>query len=124
MFGIVANVKSEKVLRLGAKVWICRCNGDAEHPFVTGLSRGGRTVEKYTHYRKLENYRAKWVPEHMRFPEGEVCWFWPEKERAEEVARQLNIMWQGIRIYSADGSALLHDGEPVSAAFKRLDQHV
>lgn len=48
MWGIVANVKADRVLRTGAKVWIEYHHGSVECPHVRGLSKSGRMAEKYT----------------------------------------------------------------------------
>jgi hypothetical protein len=117
MFGIVANVESDRVLRTGAKVWIERCNGDAECPEVFGCSKSGRLVQKYTHYKRLTNFRAAWIPEHLR---DRVILAWPEKERAAEFAAKLCAMWSGVRYYSRDGSELKKDGITTGEAFRRV----
>ena len=119
MYGLVANVISDRVLRTGAKVWIHYCNGDAACPIVAGMSKGGRMVQKYTHYKRLTNFRAAWVPEHMR---DRVAWRWETKAEAAELAAKLAEMWAGIRQYSRDGKTLVRDGEPESAAFERARQ--
>jgi hypothetical protein len=117
MFGVVANVASDRVLRTGAKVWIERCNGDAECPVVRGCSKSGRVVEKYTHYKRLTNFRAAWIPEHLR---ERVIWQWPEKERAQHVAATLASMWDGVRYFNRDGSEVKKDGITTSEAFRRV----
>ncbi|CAJ0701645.1 hypothetical protein LMG19089_02890 [Ralstonia edaphis] len=104
MYGIVANVLSDRVLRTGARVWISRCNGDAVCPIVIGLSKGGRRVRKFTNYKRLAKFRAAWIPERLR---GEVCWQWAEKHDAAEAAQKLSSLWAGVRFFSRDGSVLL-----------------
>lgn len=91
LYGIVANVVADKALRTGAKVWIEYCNGDAEHPFVRGLSKSGRPIEKYTAYKRLTNFRAAWVPPNMRERMG---WAWEDKAAAEKLAGELAAIWQ------------------------------
>lgn len=117
MFGVVANVASDRVLRTGAKVWIQRCNGDAECPVVRGCSKSGRVVEKYTHYKRLTNFRAAWIPEHLR---QRVIWQWPEKARAQQVAESLASMWSGVRYFNRDGSEVKKDGITTGEAFRRV----
>lgn len=117
MFGVVANVASDRVLRTGAKVWIERCNGDAECPVVRGCNKSGRVVEKYTHYKRLTNFRAAWIPEHLR---QRVLWQWPEKKRAQQVAAGLASMWGGVRYFNRDGSELKKDGITTGEAFRRV----
>jgi hypothetical protein len=89
-YGIVANAVADKVFRRGAKVLILWCNGDAECPYVNGLSVGGRRITKYTHYKKLTNFRAAWIPEQIRETVG---WRWEDKAKAEEMAAALNKRW-------------------------------
>ncbi len=115
-YGIVANVASDRVLRTGARVWIHRCNGDAACPVVSGISKSGRVVEKYTHYKRLVNFRSAWVPDHMR---GRVVWQWDDRTNAEERAAWLAEMWLGVRYFSRDGKTLLQDGVTEGAVFDR-----
>jgi len=120
MFGIVANVLSDRVLRTGAKVWINRCNGDAKCPVVRGCSKSGRKVQKYTHYKRLTNFRAAWIPEHLR---ADIAWQWPERKKAEATAAYLAEMWADVRYFNRDGSVQLKDGISTEQAFRRtLDQ--
>ena len=91
MYGIIANVINDSVLRTGAKVWIHFCNGDAEYPNVSGLSRHGRRITKYISYKKLTNFRVAWIPEHMR---DKVEWAWESKETPQEWADGLKQQWQ------------------------------
>ncbi len=116
MFAIVANVKADRVLRTGAKVWIMRCNGDAECPVVLGLNKSGRAVVKYTHFKRLENYRAAWVPEHMR---DRIARRWNEKAKAEAEAHVLAGRWAGVRFFNCAGTVLLQDGISTEQAFRR-----
>lgn len=114
-FGIVANVVSDSVLRTGAKVWICYCNGDAEKPRVWGLSRGGRPIEKYTAYKRLTNFRAAWIPENLR---TRVSYQYGKKADAEQHAESLAKQWAGVRSFRKDGS-MIQDGKSVGEAFRK-----
>lgn len=116
MYGLIANVISDRVLRTGAKVWIQRCNGDVSCPAVIGMNKSGRIVQKYTHYKRLTNFRAAWIPEHML---ERVAWQWKTKNEAEELAARLAAMWADIRQYSRDGKTLVRDGYPEGTAFER-----
>jgi len=115
-YGIVANVKSDRVLRTGTKVWIHYCNGDALCPFVSGLSKSGRYVQKFTNYKRLVNFRAAWIPQHMR---DRVAWAWPKKEYATDAANALAKTWANVRYYSRDGRELRESGISQSEAFLR-----
>ena len=99
MYGLIANVMSDRVLRTGAKVWIRYCNGDAACPLVTGLSKSGRRVQKYTHYKRLTNFRAAWIPEHLR---KVVAWQWETKDEAAKHAATLAAMWAGVRYFNPE----------------------
>lgn len=129
LFGVVANVTSDRVLRTGAKVWLCYCNGDAACPLVIGLSKGGRLLKKYTHFKRLTNFRAKWVPEHLRFSAPidndttgwhcrGVIWLYEDKAEAQRHAQGLNRVWSGVRFFHRDGR-LLQDGITERQAFER-----
>lgn len=89
-YGIIANNATDKVFRAGAKVLILWCNGDAECPYVNGLSLNGRRITKYTHYKKLTNFRAAWIPEQML---DKVGWKWDERGSAAERAAELSKRW-------------------------------
>lgn len=117
VFGLVANVVSDHILRTGAKVWINYCNGDAAHPKVYGLNRSGRAVEKYTHFKRLTNFRAVWMPEHLR---SRLASQWATKEEAASQAAMLAAMWVGVRYYNRDGTQLLRDGVKEREAFERM----
>jgi hypothetical protein len=107
MYGLIANVISDRVLRTGAKVWIRYCNGDAACPSVTGLSKSGRRAQKHTHYKRLTNFRAAWIPEHLR---DVVVWQWETKDEAAKHATTLAATWAGVRYFNRDGTQLLRDG--------------
>jgi hypothetical protein len=116
VFGVVANVVSDRVLRVGAKVWVGYCNGDAEKPKVVGCSKGGRVVEKYSAYKRLTNYRAAWMPEHLR---DKVNNQFASKADAQAAADSLTKMWGDVRAYGPKGQ-LIKDGISAGEAFKRL----
>lgn len=116
MYGIIANVLSDRILRTGAKVRINYCNGDAACPTVYGLSKGGRMVRKYTHYKRLTNFRAAWIPEHWQ---DRLAYKWDTKEEAERHAHKLAAMWAYVRYFNRDGTKLLQDGVTEEAAFRR-----
>lgn len=115
MFGIVANVMSDRVFRTGAKVWVCRCNGDAVCPIVIGLSKSGHQVTKYTKYKRLRNFRATYIPEHLR---AEISLQWADKADATAFAHGLADVWTGVRYFSRGGLVLLQDGVSQEGAFK------
>jgi hypothetical protein len=120
VFGVVANVLSDHAVRTGAKVWIRYCNGDAEHPLVVGCSKSGRVIEKYTDYKRLTNFRAKWCPEHLR---SRVAWLFVTKEEADALAQRLTAMWSDVRYFNRDGTELRKEGISANAAFeRRLEQ--
>lgn len=116
MYGLIANVLSDRVLRTGAKVWINYCNGDAACPIVFGLSKSGRMTQKYTHYKRLTNFRAAWIPEHLR---ERVAWQWETKDEADVHAKTLAAMWADVRYFNRDGTQLLRDGVKEGEAFER-----
>lgn len=117
-YGVVANVQSDRALRTGAKVWVLGCNGDASCPQVRGLSKGGRTITKYTHYKRLASFRAAWIPDHQ-LPHVWATWMFTERADAEKCAEILGRMWDGVRYFNRDGSLLLRDGITGGEAFKR-----
>lgn len=68
-YGIVANViETDRVLRKGAKVWLVGgdSGGGWAHLEVNGLARNGRPVTKVLPITRLDNFRAAWMPEHVR----------------------------------------------------------
>lgn len=119
MYGLAANVISDRVLRTGAKVWIHYCNGNAACPIVTGMSKSGRIVQKFTHYKRMTNFRAAWIPEHMR---ERITWQWEDKAKVAAMAAKLAEMWAGVRYFNRDGTQLLRDGVTEGEAFRRARQ--
>ena len=120
-FGIVANVISDRIMRTGAKVWIVTFRGDGCAVRVNGLSKGGRRLQKYMHRKRLENFRAAWVPEHMRSEsstESGICYTWPTKQEAQAIADELTAIWDGVRFFHRDGR-MLRDGITESEALAR-----
>lgn len=87
IFGIVANVIDDPILRRNARVWIILCNGDAERPKVTGFDQEGVRRTKYMPYKRLRNFRAQFIPETKR---ETIAWLF-DKAKAEDIAGFLNI---------------------------------
>jgi hypothetical protein len=116
LYGIVANVASDRVFRTGARVWLLGCNGDGEHPTAYGLSKNGRPVHKFTHYKRLTNFRAAWIPAHMR--ERMSGFQYADKADAEAVAKRLGERWADVRYFNRDGSVMLKDGKSAHEALR------
>lgn len=115
MFGLVANVVSDHVLRHGAKVRIIRAYGSAVNVEVVGLSKGGRRVTKTLQWKRLTNIRPAFIPEVQR---EETCLWWNVKEEAAAVAQELTELWAGVRVLHPDGR-VLQEGISVGQAFAR-----
>ena len=113
-FGIVANVLSDRVLRTGAKVWVTLTFGTCGR--VAGLNKGGRKTEKVTHYKRLTNFRAAWIPEHMR---GDIFMSWETKADASEWAASVAAIYKDVRYFNRDGTKIMKDGISQNEAFKR-----
>lgn len=68
-YGIVANVtETDRIFRLGAKAWLSGGtggNGWDEFKWIA-TSRGGRIIEKWAPTWRFANFRAAWIPEHLR----------------------------------------------------------
>ena len=62
-WGVKANVREHKYLRLGALCWLHLPNEGwgNNRIMVRGLSRSGRTIELWVNPRNLKNYRAGWA---------------------------------------------------------------
>ena len=121
-YGVVANVIQDRVLRKGAKVYILRVHGEAESVSVTGISSGGRKIEKHIPLKRLENFRAAWIPDHIL-----SAWYgchlrFESKPEAQKLASDWVEMWKGIQWFSKDGTEKVRDGEPASVAFSRLNE--
>jgi hypothetical protein len=116
MFGIVANVISDHAFRVGAKVRIAALNGNPSSVEVTGLSKSGRKITKYIQFKRLENFRAAFIPEHQR---KNLYIYWNDKDAANAVAKDIATLWKDVRFFHRDGT-LLRDGITESEAFKRF----
>lgn len=87
-WGIVANVcDSDSALRLGARVWIVNPFSGWHTGFVEvrGISRGGRTIQKWISRQRLQNYRSCWLRPDTRWIFG-----WPSRGDAEHWARKFD----------------------------------
>jgi hypothetical protein len=120
-FGIVANVREDKILRRGARVLILHCDGDAEIYIVRGLSLSGRRCDKRIPAKRLYRFRATWVPERDRDAISDD-WIFDTKTDAQSLAAKLAIMWEPVRSYRHDGTQI-KDGDTPSGAFSRA-RHV
>ena len=94
MYGIVANVKSEKGLRAGPKVYILVCKGDFTTPEVSSLDKSGRATIRHIPFERLTNFRAGTVAERHR-ERFHPMWLWDDKQGAETVAEILKDKWPG-----------------------------
>lgn len=121
MYGLVANVISDRQLRTGAKVWVLGWHGDFLHPRVYGLSKGGQMIQKYTHFKRLERYRVKWMPD-VIYGNNRLYLTLADDDRAvmERHAEALNYIWSGIVSYTRDGTEIRHYGLPMSIAYERM----
>ena len=91
-FGIAANVKKDHIFRIDAKVWIIMIPGDPASVLTIGKSKGGRYIQKWIQTRNLNNFRVKWVPEHLRPTwKGKMppMFFDTKKEAQSEMDRRL-----------------------------------
>lgn len=94
-YGIVANVKkTDRALRTGARLWIIMTNGFGERVLVSGISRGGRTIEKYVAVKSLENLRPAWVPDPMR---ERICFMGDRDYVQAEIDRLTFVATSGER---------------------------
>lgn len=122
MFGIVANVVSDKAFRTGAKVRLygSRSGARADMVLANGLNKSGRAVFKHIALKRLENFRANTIPnvEFNAYPFYTPL-YWHEKSDAQETAGKLNLIWKDLRYFSRNGDAMTRDGVPVSTAFAR-----
>src|SRR6516164_11611054 len=90
-FGICANAfETDRIFRAGTKVWLVGgAGGEGWARFeLRGLSRSGRPVTKWAPTFRLHNFRAKWIPEHLRDGMYYMMTF-PDRVEAERIAAQL-----------------------------------
>src|SRR5579872_523818 len=113
MFGIVANVISDNALRTGAKVHVIALEADRVE--VIGISKGGRKITKYIACKKLEKFRAAYIPPVVL----EVSRYtFRDKGEAEFMAKHLVDVWTGVRFFHRNG-VLLRDGITLGMAWVR-----
>jgi hypothetical protein len=88
-YGIVANVvETDRIFRNGAKAWIADGTGGEgwERFKWIAHSRGGRIIEKWAPTVRFAQFRAKWIPEHLR---DRICYLRGTREEMETLAKQL-----------------------------------
>jgi hypothetical protein len=96
-YGIIANsFERDRVFRNGAKVWLVGgTGGEGWHKFVwTGISRGGRVVTKWAPTERFHNFRAAWIPDHMK---DNVWYFRGSREEMEYRAKELETFAASLR---------------------------
>jgi hypothetical protein len=81
MFGIVAQVRADRLLGIGTRVRVLAIEEDGAGVLVAGRSKRGRMIVRLKQGRRLENYRAVWVRPELR-PD------WPELFETREQALQ------------------------------------
>lgn len=114
MYGLVANVMTDHILRTGAKVHVIQYNGFIGRVEVTGLCKSGRRVTKHMAWKRLTNIRPAYIPPSIA--EVTRVW-WDDKEAAAKVALELTELWRDVRSFHPDGR-LLNDGIPQGQAVK------
>ncbi|TIT80119.1 MAG: hypothetical protein E5W57_04100 [Mesorhizobium sp.] len=96
-FGLIANVEGvDRIFRMGAKVWLCSgTGGEGWFRFEWwGMSRGGRTLQKWAPTERFTNFRAAWVPPHLR---ERVSYFRPTRAEAETWAKNMQTFADALR---------------------------
>ena len=107
MFGIVANVVSDRAFRTGAKVRFIASGSNVGSVEVRGLSKNGRRITKFILMKRLRNFRAGFIPECLR---NDVSLFWLTKAEATDAANRLTVLWKDVRFFYRDGKRLMKDG--------------
>lgn len=96
-YGIVANsLESDPIFRDGAKVWIVGgTGGEGRTRFIWfGLNRTGYNVRKWAPTARFGNFRAAWIPLHLRDRVGYIV---GSRSDMEATAAQLNEFAQNER---------------------------
>ena len=106
MYGLIANVMTDHVLRTGAKVNVIMYHGYIGRVEVMGLNKSGRRVTKHMAWKRLTNIRSAWIPEHLQ---KETRVWWKDREDADKAALELTELWRFVRSFHPDGR-LLNDG--------------
>lgn len=93
-YGIVATVTEiDRVLRRGAKAWMVRSESGGEMAIWLARSRSGRFVEKHSPIWRFDNFRCKWIPEHLRAR----IWMSGTKEEMEQEADRWRLRAEQAR---------------------------
>lgn len=92
-WGVIANIRGDKVLREGARVRVGWRTGEAEHIQVCGRSLGGRVVTKWAPIKRLSNFRARFYP----FNRVHMGCVHPSKEAATLYAAELTKLVDDLR---------------------------
>lgn len=118
MYGLVANVIIDKGLRTNARVAILACRNKAEGVEVYGFNRYGRTITKFTSWKRLTNVRVSFIPEHVR---RYYSLSWADKDEAKKAAELVTKIFSEVQFFHRDGT-LLRPGITLREAMeKHLD---
>lgn len=96
-FGLIANVAGvDRIFRMGAKVWLCSgTGGEGWFRFEWyGASRSGRPLQKWAPTERFTNFRAAWVPMHLR---ERVLYMRPTRAEAETWAKNMQTFSDALR---------------------------
>jgi hypothetical protein len=99
-YGIVANLcEPDRVFRINSKCWLIRNTGGCGwYVFVwLGRNKGGRLVEKWTFTKKFHNFRAAWIPEHIRNITDDFITLSGTREEMQEIAASMETFASEIR---------------------------
>jgi len=115
---IVANVKSDRVFRKGAKVTLLYWHGDFANVKVCGLSKAGRRVFKYIAFKKLNNFRPNVQPRYLGgHVKDRLMETFGSKDEALDLSRILCGAFGGIQQFDHEG-VLVEPGVTAREAYE------
>lgn len=91
-WGVKVNIAEPRsAMRTGALAWVFLTNKGwgGERLCVLARSRGGRLIQTWIGAKRLTNFRAAWIPVHLR----DRVAAWETREAADEWAKRVQGRW-------------------------------
>lgn len=99
-YGIIANiVETDRFVRTGSKSWLVGgTGGEGWYRFVWVVrTRSGQLTKKWLPTKRLGNFRAAWIPDHIREINDGYIYISGTRDEMEAVAVRMSLFAEDLR---------------------------